>query len=283
MPCAPSIQQCLLDAQKQLCDSLSASLDSEILLAKALNKNRAHLRAWPEKELNESQLKTFQSLLTERAKGMPIAYIMGEKEFWSRSFSVTPDVLIPRPETELIIELALLLIPNKPQYRIADLGTGSGAIAITLGLERPNTTVLAIDYSNKALTVARQNAQQLKVNNVSLLHSDWLNKVTGEFDLIISNPPYIDKHDEHLQQGDVRFEPASALIAENNGLKDIQGIAKQAKRFLKNGAYLMLEHGFDQQQQVQEILQFAGYKSLKTHKDLIGQPRVTIAQWNCHR
>lgn len=282
MPRVPSIQQCLLDAIKLLRDSSSASLDSEVLLAKVLNKNRAHLRAWPEKVLNESQLQKFQSFLIERAKGIPIAYIMGEKEFWSRGFTVTPDVLIPRPETELIIELALALIPNKPTYHIADLGTGSGAIAITLGLERPNTTVLAIDYSDKALTVASQNAQRLKASNVTLRRSDWLNKVTGEFDLIISNPPYIDKQDSHLQQGDVRFEPASALIAENNGLKDIQRIAKQAKGFLKNEAYLMLEHGFDQQQQVQEILQSSGYTSVKTHKDLIGHPRVTIAQWNCH-
>jgi release factor glutamine methyltransferase len=207
---------------------------------------------------------------------------MGEKEFWSRNFIVTPDVLIPRPETELIIELALNIIPNQCSFHIADLGTGSGAIAITLGLERPKAVISAIDLSEKALAIATKNAQHHSANNVTFLKSSWLSNTTDKFDLIISNPPYIDKTDTHLQQGDVRFEPSRALVAENNGLKDIETIALQAKGSLKKGAYLILEHGFEQQQQVHEILQFSRYSSIKTHKDLLGHPRVTIAQWNCN-
>jgi release factor glutamine methyltransferase len=218
-------------------------------------------------------------LLKKRYTGHPIAYLTGTREFWSRDFITTPDVLIPRPETELLIELCLELMPDNTPRRLIDLGTGSGAIAITLAAERPAIEVTATDYSAKALTIARQNARQLGINNIQFCQSYWFDSVAkSEFDIIVSNPPYIAPNDPHLHEGDLRFEPTMALIAEQQGLQDIHSIAKTASAFLNPGGRLLIEHGYDQQEQVQSIFANYPYTNIQTHTDLSSLPRVTSAR-----
>jgi len=260
--------------------SESAQLDIEILLAYAMDKPRSHLRAWPEKLLTKAQLSQFQRLFEQRLQGVPIAYLIGRREFWSRDFKVTPDVLIPRPETELLIELSLALMADKQAARIIDLGTGSGIIAITLAAERADFTVIASDLSPRALVVAEDNARQHQIESIQFIQSCWFDDIpVGWFDLVISNPPYIDRQDPHLLQGDVRFEPNSALIAAEQGLADIKQLSRQAIDFLKPEGYLLVEHGYNQQSAVQTIFNTFNYQSVTTHADLAGIPRVTVGQW----
>jgi len=276
-----SIQALLSESCRALKDSSSPMLDSEVLLAFCFNKNRSFFRAWPEKIVPEAIFNQFALLLNERIKGAPIAYLTAEKEFWSRSFFITADVLIPRPETELLVEIALALIPANEKMVIADLGTGSGIIAITLGLERPACEILAIDKSTAALTIAKKNAANLHTRNITFLEGSWLQGIhNASLDLIVSNPPYIDAEDEHLQQGDVKFEPSSALIADNQGLADFQLIIEQASNALKPRGLLVFEHGFEQHQPIQELFKKAGFTDIKTYQDLLGHPRVTQGQWN---
>lgn len=257
----------------------SALLDAEVLLCHVLGKSRSHLRAWPEKKLTIAVQKQFEQLLTRRSLGEPIAYITGHKEFWSRCFKVTPDVLIPRPDTELLIELSLNLVKNKANTRIIDLGTGSGVIAITLAAERPDIDVIAIDSSEQVLSIARQNATTHKTNNIRFIQSNWFNEVTcTQFDLIISNPPYIAPQDPHLSQGDLRFEPEKALVAPDLGLKDIKNICNEARKYLASQGVLLIEHGFDQKEEVQNIFKSLAYSSIKTYADLSGNPRVTTGR-----
>ena len=259
----------------------SASLDAEVLLCHVLNKTRSHLRAWPEKKLSTQNLTQFQELVDQRHKGIPIAYLTGNREFWSRDFKVSPDVLIPRPDTELLIELSLGLVKNQTHARIIDLGTGTGIIAITLAAERPDLKVFATDLSEKALKIAKHNVIKHQIKNINLFQSHWFDAISpSKFDLIISNPPYIRKNDPHLSQGDVRFEPESALIASDQGLKDIKIITNQARSFLKPGATLLIEHGYDQQPMVQAIFKGLEYTTITTHTDLAGNPRVTSGIWN---
>jgi len=259
----------------------SASLDAEVLLCHVLNKTRSHLRAWPEKKLSTQNLTQFQELVDQRHKGIPIAYLTGNREFWSRDFKVSPDVLIPRPDTELLIELSLGLVKNQTHARIIDLGTGTGIIAITLAAERPDLKVFATDLSEKALKIAKHNVIKHQIKNINLFQSHWFDAISpSKFDLIISNPPYIRKNDPHLSQGDVRFEPESALIASDQGLKDIKIITNQARSFLKPGATLLIEHGYDQQPMVQAIFKVLEYTTITTHTDLAGNPRVTSGIWN---
>ena len=185
--------------------SATALLDAEVLLCHCLNKNRSFLRTWPEKQLSAEQCDTYQHLISQRYQGVPVAYLTAQREFWSRNFTVSPDVLIPRPDSELLIELCLKHLADKPRAKIIDLGTGSGILAITLAAERPLAEVTATDISPKALTIAKQNAVELGVN-VQFIVSDWLDNIPDrDYDIIISNPPYIAAHDPHLQQGDVRF------------------------------------------------------------------------------
>lgn len=277
-----NIQTTLAMATKRLTEtSDSASLDAEVLLCHVLDKPRSHLRAWPEKELNAQQQKQFLQLLRQRQQGHPIAYITGKKEFWSRDFKVSPDVLIPRPDTELLIELSLKQISDKPRARLIDLGTGSGAIAITLAAERPDITVIATDICNKALTIARQNASAHQIKNIQFIQSNWFDEITpSKFDLVISNPPYIAHTDPHLSQGDVRFEPDSALIAKGQGLEDIKNISHTARNYLKPSGTLLIEHGYNQQLAVQTIFDSFAYINIITHTDLSANPRVTTGQWN---
>jgi release factor glutamine methyltransferase len=277
-----SIKSVLRDAVDMLAlVSDSALLDAEVLLCLALNQQRSHLRAWPDKPLQPEQLAAFRTLLEQRQKGMPIAYITGNREFWSRNFQVSPDVLIPRPDTELLIELSLKLIPADEPYKIIDLGTGSGIIAIILAAECPQAHVSATDFSVAALRIAQLNVDKHHINNIQLYQSDWFAGIPDtKFNLIISNPPYIAEDDSHLQQGDVRFEPQTALCAAEQGLGDITIITAAARNYLEPCGHLLIEHGYDQQQQVQALFKDLHYDKVQTYTDLSGQPRVTYGQWN---
>ncbi len=261
--------------------SETALLDAEVLLCHCLNKNRSFLRAWPEHQPTSRQIADYRHLIEKRRQGIPVAYLTGHREFWSRNFLVCPDVLIPRPDSELLVELSLECLPAGPACKIIDLGTGSGILAITLAAERPTADVIATDLSPAALTVAKLNAERLSTHNVRFLQSHWFDAVPEqEFDLVISNPPYIAEDDPHLQQGDVRFEPDGALVSAENGLKDIRLIAEQARGHLKNGGHLLVEHGYNQQVEVQAIFEALNYRKVETHADLSGNPRVTSGIWN---
>lgn len=277
-----SIKSVLTEAAESLTSvSDSALLDAEVLLCLALNQPRSHLRAWPDKPLQPEHLAAFRTLLTQRQQGAPIAYITGNREFWSRDFHVTPDVLIPRPDTELLIELSLKLIPADKPFKIIDLGTGSGIIAITLAAERPLAQLTATDFSAAALRIAQLNADKHRISNIEFCQSDWFSGAPeAKFKLIVSNPPYIAEDDSHLQQGDVRFEPRTALSAPEHGLADIRIIADAARNYLEPCGHLLIEHGYNQQQQVQALFKDLHYDRVQTYKDLSGQPRVTYGLWN---
>jgi len=277
-----SIKYVLNEAARILAASSdSAALDAEILLCLTLDKERSHLRAWPDKELQPELTARFWTLIQERQKGTPIAYITGRREFWSRDFHVTPDVLIPRPDTELLIELSLKLIPRDKLIKIIDLGTGSGIIAITLAAECPHALVSATDFSLAALRIAQLNANKHHINNIQFYQSNWFANVPdAKFHLIVSNPPYIAEDDVHLKQGDIRFEPQTALCAGEQGLSDIKIIAETARNRLEPGGHLLIEHGYDQQHPVQTIFKDFHYDNVQTVTDLSGQPRVTYGQLN---
>ncbi|MGJ0427778.1 peptide chain release factor N(5)-glutamine methyltransferase [Methylobacter sp.] len=277
-----SIKSALADAVDALTSiSDSALLDAEVLLCHVLQKERSYLRAWPDKLLDPEQLEQFWALFEERRQGMPVAYLIGHREFWSRDFHVSPDVLIPRPDTELLVELGLNLIPPDAPFKLIDLGTGSGIIAITLAAERPHAQVIATDLNSAALEIAKQNARHHHITNIHFYQSDWFNNTPDiQFDLVISNPPYIAEDDSHLQEGDVRFEPQTALVAAQQGLRDIQIIADRSRSHLKTQGHLLIEHGYNQQHQIQTIFKGLGYDKVQTYQDLSGQPRVTYGQWN---
>ena len=277
-----SIQTLLTNSVTRLSrTSDTPHLDAEVLLCHCLSKNRSYLRAWPEHHPSEMQSLQFRALIERRCQGEPIAYLTGQREFWSRPFKVSPDVLIPRPDSELLIELSLQHLPSNQACKIIDLGTGSGILAITLAAECPLANVIATDISANALSIAKENAKQLAVGNLRFLISDWFDAVTEiNVDLIISNPPYIAADDPHLQQGDVRFEPESALISAEEGLKDIRLLATQARSHLKTGGQLLIEHGYQQSNPVQAILNQLDYRQVTTHHDLSGNPRVTSGIWN---
>ncbi|MGZ4990967.1 MAG: peptide chain release factor N(5)-glutamine methyltransferase [Methylobacter sp.] len=278
MHCIKSVLRDAADILAAISDS--PLLDAEILLGQVLNKQRSYLRAWPDQQLEPAQLAAFKTLLEQRRHGLPIAYITGNREFWSRDFRVTPDVLIPRPDTELLIELSLKLIPLDEPFKIIDLGTGSGIIAITLAAERPNAQIDATDFSLAALRIAQLNADRHHIDNVRFYQSSWFTDVPADkFNLIISNPPYIAEDDIHLQQGDIRFEPQTALCATDQGLGDIKIIADVARNYLESQGHLLIEHGYDQERQVQTLFKDLHYDKVQTYTDLSGQPRVTYGQF----
>ncbi|WP_101674586.1 peptide chain release factor N(5)-glutamine methyltransferase [Alloalcanivorax mobilis] len=268
------IDQALRDARETLSQSPSPALDAELLLCRALGQTRAYLYTWPERTLDETQTRLFGALLARRAAGEPVAHLTGEREFHGRAFLVSPHTLIPRPDTETLVETVLALLDDTPR-RALDLGTGSGAIGVTLALERPAWNVILTDASLAALRVARDNAERLGAE-VGLVCGDWLSGVSGRFDLIVSNPPYVDPDDHHLQQGDVRFEPRAALAANDHGLADLRVIIAQAGDALNAGGWLVLEHGFDQGGAVRTLLAEKNFQAVATHRDLGGNDRVTL-------
>lgn len=251
----------------------------QALLQTALGVNRAYLLAHPERVLTEQEFSRYQASLQRRLQGEPLAYILGEREFFGLSFKVTPATLIPRPDTELLVELALARITTAG-CRVLDLGTGSGAIALAIAHVRPDAEVIAVDASETALSVARENASRLQIRNVCFVISDWFSALSGQrFDLIVSNPPYIAENDRHLAQGDLRFEPATALASGSDGLQDIRHIISEAGAHLAAGGWLMLEHGYDQAEQVRALLLKAGFKNIRSDKDLAGIERVSGGQY----
>ncbi len=263
----------------------SARLDAQVLLCFILNKAPSYLLTWPDKTLSAEQISHFQQLLIRRKNSEPIAYITGTKEFWSLMFEVSPATLIPRPDTETLVELVLDLVASTEHWQcqqLLDLGTGTGAIALALASELPQWQVDAIDYSIDAVTLAKRNAQRLQLSGVNIYQSDWFAQVPAKksFDIIVSNPPYIDENDIHLSQGDVQFEPKSALVAKQNGLADIINIATVARAHLSVNGYFFIEHGFEQGLAVRAILTELGYEEVQTSQDLSGNDRIT---WACFR
>ncbi|HIF9178839.1 TPA: peptide chain release factor N(5)-glutamine methyltransferase [Photobacterium damselae] len=258
----------------------SPQLDAAVLLCHALDKPRSYLLTWPEKELDESQFSLFSHCVSRRLAGEPVAYIIGVREFWSLPLKVAPSTLIPRPDTERLVELALDKIPAQPCQAL-DLGTGTGAIALAIASERPDITVTGIDLRQEAAQLATENGATLGFNNVQFLAGSWYSPLaeTQQFAVIVSNPPYIDEQDPHLDQGDVRFEPKSALVAADNGLADIKIIAEQGRQHLQTNGWLLLEHGFEQGLAVREILTKLGYQAVVTEQDYAGLDRVTLGCW----
>jgi release factor glutamine methyltransferase len=268
------VDDALTWAEFLLAGSDSPLLDAQVLLAYVLGKETIYLLTWPEREISREQKAAFEDLVQKRINGVPVAHLVGTREFWSLPLKVNDSTLIPRPDTEILVESALEICTADAD--ILDLGTGTGAIILALASELPKANCVGIDFSSDAVKLATENAQQLNIKNVSFKQSNWFENVTGKYDLIVSNPPYIDKNDHHLQQGDVRFEPLSALVAENNGLADLQLIAQQAVNYLKEGGALLMEHGFEQGAMVRDILKNLCYSQIKTIKDYGGNERVTM-------
>lgn len=258
----------------------SPSLDANVLLCHVLDKPRSYLLTWPEKVLDEKQQSDLNALLERRLSGEPVAYIIGEREFWSLPLKVSPSTLIPRPDTERLVEVAL----DKAQQidgDILDLGTGTGAIALALASELPKRKLVGIDLREEAQRLAIENAQRLNIQNASFLQGSWFSPLQSgtKFALVVSNPPYIEENDPHLTIGDVRFEPMSALVAQDNGLADIKLISEQARDYLLDDGWIMFEHGYQQGLAVREILHRFGYLKIETITDYAGNERVTLAQY----
>ncbi|OOG63957.1 protein-(glutamine-N5) methyltransferase, release factor-specific [Rhodanobacter sp. B04] len=268
----PDVRSVLAAATQRL----GERLDAELLLLHALKKPRSWLFAHVDDMLDMDVRTAYAALLDRRVQGEPVAYITGHRGFWSLELEVTPATLIPRPETELLVEQALQRLPRDAACRVADLGTGSGAIALAIASELPHAQVSATDASAAALAVARRNAQRLAIGHVVFLHGDWLVPLADQrFDMIVSNPPYIETADPHLGQGDLRFEPASALASGHDGLDDIRRIVRDARAHLHPGGWLLFEHGWNQGAAVRALLADAGYGEIFTVQDLEHRDRVS--------
>lgn len=254
-------------------------LDAEALLCHLLQRDRSYLRAWPERELEDDLLEQFNALVKRRQQGEPLAYLIGWREFWSLKLKVTPATLIPRPETELLVEQALQHIPPNATWRIADLGTGTGAIALAIASERPSCRITATDFSKEALAVAQENAAQLAVTNIEFRHGSWCAALGDErYELIAANPPYIDESDDHLQRDGLPFEPQTALTPGGDGLSALRTIITEAKSHLTAPGWLLLEHGYDQGTAVRDLLMAAGYDEVATQRDLGNQERLSLGR-----
>jgi release factor glutamine methyltransferase len=249
-------------------------LDAEVLLAHVLGKQRTYLRAWPEYQLTAAELSLFKQLLRRRMQGEPLAYLLGYREFWSLELALNSATLIPRAETEVLVEAALTQFDGKP-IRALDLGTGSGAVALALASERPAWHIDAVDIEPECVAATRGNAALHKLVNVHCIESDWCRSLSGSYSLIVANPPYIDPADSHLMQGDLRFEPRQALVAADRGLAAIKQIVPQALVRLAPGGWLMLEHGYDQRAACARVFAGAGYVEVGCLQDLAGHDRVT--------
>lgn len=262
--------------QHLLATSDSAKLDVELLICFVIDKPRTYLLTWPEQTLSLTQTTQFVELLLRRIQGEPIAYIVEMREFWSLPLQVSPATLIPRPDTEVLVELVL---NNHSAEGVSclDLGTGTGAIALALASEQGSWQIDAVDFSHDAVALAKTNASNLNLTQVNIFQSDWFSAVAENkhYDVIVSNPPYIDEQDHHLAQGDVRFEPKTALVAADSGLADIKIIVSQARNYFNQLGYLYIEHGFEQSIAVQDILADHGYEKIQTFKDYNDNDRIT--------
>ena len=260
----------------------TARLDAEVILCHVLNCNKTYLFTWSDKVINKEDLELFLQLVEKRSQGRPVAHITGKRDFWSLSLNVNESTLIPRPDTETLVETVLTesaLLPSYPNLKGLDLGTGTGAIALALASELPNSHWLGLDYSDEAVALAKSNQELNKIDNCQFSQSDWYNylsKESDQFDIIVSNPPYIDPEDAHLKNGDVRFEPLSALVSEEHGLADIKHIVTNATQYLRPGGLLAIEHGYDQSAAVQKIFTKNRFAKVTTIKDLGQNDRITI-------
>lgn len=271
-----TISRLLQTAVQQNHASDTPELDCELLLCHVLNVDRTWLKTWPDREVSSDHQQQFQQLLQRRIEGEPIAYIVGSQGFWTLNLKVSPDTLIPRPETELLVEAALeLALPQRAQ--VLDLGTGTGAIALALASERPQWQVSGADLMPGAVELAKHNCQNHKLDNVTLLQSNWFSDIPAQsFDLIVSNPPYIEQGDRHLSEGDVRFEPASALVSGESGLQDLETLIGQSPDYLAASGWLLVEHGYQQGAEVRELFDHSGFASVETRLDLNGLERITL-------
>ena len=277
---ASTIDQIIRQASQQLAAaSPSPRLDAEVLVMHVTGLARTALITRAQEPLLPENEERLQALLSRRARGEPVAYLTGKREFWSLELTVTPDVLIPRPETELLVEQALARIPEDADWTIADLGTGSGAVALAIATERSHCRLIATDNSSTALAVGRANAARLGIASVQFRQGEWLRPLAGtRLDVIVSNPPYVRANDPHLTQGDVRFEPESALVAGTDGLAAIRCIAADAAPCLRPGGWLLFEHGYDQAQAVRALLETHGYDMVVSCRDAAGHERVTLGR-----
>jgi release factor glutamine methyltransferase len=274
------IAEALLRAH-ELIHSDSAKLDVELLLAEVLGRDRSYLYTWPDHPLRPEQQLLFDNWFARRLAGEPVAHILSRRGFWTLELEVSPTTLIPRPETELLIETALeLLAEGIDQPGIIDLGTGTGAIALALATELPRAQVVATDFAEDVLALAERNRVRAQCANVTLCRSDWWSAVSGHFHLVISNPPYIADNDPHLLSGDVRFEPRSALVAQEAGLADLRRIVTGAPKHLLPGGWILLEHGWQQAEAVRELLAAAGFIEVFSCRDLGGHERISGGRWH---
>lgn len=268
-----------LSQHKDLQINESAKVDAEFLLAFCLSKSFTWLKTWPEQQLESEQQSTFVALIERRFNGEPVAYITGRKSFWTLELETNESTLIPRAETELLVELALDKLANIDSARVLDLGTGTGAIGLSIASERKNDEVTACDFNSAAVKLAQRNAKRNEVTNIKILQSDWFDAIEEKcFELIVSNPPYVAESDPHLEQGDLIFEPDSALVSSGDGLDDIRHIVNRALAYLFVDCYLMVEHGFEQGKMVRSIFDEAGYQNIETKQDLSGNDRVTLGR-----
>ncbi|RWU12711.1 peptide chain release factor N(5)-glutamine methyltransferase [Pseudidiomarina gelatinasegens] len=274
-----SIADALATATRALSHSESAKLDAEVLLAFCLQRERIYLYTWPERQLNAEQTQQFEQLLAKRQQGTPVAHLVGEREFWSLPLRVNDSTLIPRPDTEILVEQTLAL-GLADDAQVLDLGTGTGAIALALKSSKPQWRITAVDKSPAAVELARSNASALQLS-INCQISDWFSGLPAndKFDAIVSNPPYIDAGDPHLQQGDVRFEPRSALVADNQGLADIEHIISQAGRFLRADGWLLVEHGWNQAAAVRGLMASYKFEAVNSMRDYANLERITVGQW----
>lgn len=281
-----NIQQALQYAIQSFAEtSPSATLDAHVLLSHILTCNSAHLMAWPEKDLSEQQLEKFKHKIKQRQQGIPIAHLTGQREFWSLNFKVNSSTLIPRPETETLVEFILNTFGKKENLAVLDMGTGTGAIAISLASEKPDWNITASDISSAALTLAKENSVTLNTKNVTFMQSDWFKNIKHRvfdvkhderpFDIIVSNPPYIAINDPHLTEGDIRFEPETALTSGATGMNDIEHLCSQAKNYLSASGWLIVEHGYNQKTASAECFTRNDYKNIIQKKDLAGHYRMT--------
>lgn len=258
--------------------SPTARLDAELLLCHVLDRPRTWLYMWGDRTLNDEDSARFALLLARREAGEPVAYLIGVREFWGLTLETTSHTLIPRPDTELLVEAALMHADSR-YGDLLDLGTGTGAVALAFASERPEWHITGVDRIPEAVTLARRNAERLSIPRVRFLESDWFTALAGKrFDIIVSNPPYIADDDEHLNEGDVRFEPRSALVAPDDGLADLYCLVKSAHNHLHAGGWLLLEHGWTQASAVCAMLESCGYREVQHLCDLGGQPRVSLGQ-----